>query len=243
MHKDRPTHANAVLKAFPVLLAACLVVAAQDPSWKSRPIGQWNPEDAKQVLNESPWAKKVPPQWVHDLSPDQRRDSGNWEADIPARGVGLEGLLAMFDSASLEEVIARSHAKPDPGTVLVRWESGNPVRVAEQILADSEAPLVDSDSYYAIAVYHIPTPKRWNIDKELKGIAFLKRDRKKDIKPSRAIILRKDSPFATVVYLFPRTVEITKKDGRVIFQAQIGRLVVTRVFSTDEMRIQGQLEL
>ena len=46
-----------------------------------------------------------------------------------------------------------------------------------------------------------------------------------------------------MVYLFPRSLEITKRDGNVVFQAQIGRLVVTRVFSTFEMQIQGQLEL
>jgi hypothetical protein len=234
---------RSALKTFSVLLCACLVVAAEDLSWKSKAIGQWDAEDARQVLTESPWAKSVTPQWVRDLSPDERRQSGNWEADIPTRGVGLDGLVGIFSSAGLEEVIALSHAKPDPGTVLVRWESGRPVRVAEQMLAEPEVPRVDNDSYYAIAVYNIATPKRWNIEKELKGIAALKRSRKQDIKPSRTIILRKQGPFATVVYLFPRTTEITKKDGNVVFQAQIGRLVVTRIFSTEEMRIQGRLEL
>ena len=57
------------------------------------------------------------------------------------------------------------------------------------------------------------------------------------------IIQRKDGGLATVVYLFPRSVEITKRDGSVVFQAQIGRLVVARIFSTSEMQIQDQLEL
>ena len=237
-----PKYGRTSLKTFPLLLAACLVVSAEDPSWKNRPIKQWDVEDAMQVLTESPWAKSVAPQWVRDLSPAERRDSGNWEADI-GHGVGLEGIIDMFDSEGLATAIARAHAKPDPGRVLVRWESGRPVRAAEQMLADPEAPAVDGDSYYAIAVHKIPTPKRWNIEKELKGIAALKRPRKKDLQPSRVIILRKEGGLATVVYLFPRSVEITKRDGKVVFQAQIGRLVVTRIFSTDEMQIQGQLEL
>jgi hypothetical protein len=62
-----------------VLFAVSLVVAAQDLPWQSKPPGQWDAEDARQVLTESPWAKKVPPQWVRDLSPDERRQSGNWE--------------------------------------------------------------------------------------------------------------------------------------------------------------------
>lgn len=233
----RPT-----LKTFPLLLAACVVVSAQDPSWKIKPMKDWDTEDARQVLTDSPWAKSVAPQWVRDLSPDERRASGDMEADI-GKGVGLEGIIGIFDSAREAEAIARAHAKPDPGTVVVRWESARPVRAAEQALPDPAAPSVESDAYYAIVVYDIPTPKLWNMERELKGIAALKRAQKKDLKPSRVVILRKEGELATVVYLFPRSLEITKRDGYVVFQAQIGRLVVTRVFSTFEMQIQGQLEL
>jgi hypothetical protein len=68
------------------------------------------------------------------------------------------------------------------------------------------------------------TPKRWNLANELKGIAYLKRDTKKDLKPSHVEILRNDDGTATIVYLFPRSVEITKKNGRLEFVAQIGRV-------------------
>ncbi len=77
----------------------------------------------------------------------------------------------------------------------------------------------------------------------LKGVAALKRYQKKDLKPSRVEILCKAGNRATIVYEFPRSVEITKRDGNVVFQAQVGRLVVTRIFSTVEMQIQDQLEL
>jgi hypothetical protein len=230
------------LTIFPLLLASCLALSAEDnPSWKSKPVKQWDSDDAKQVLSDSPWAKSVTPQWVRDLSPDERRSSGNMQADI-GKGVGLEGLIGIFDPARAAEAVARAHAKPDPGTFLVRWESAA-VRAAEQKLADPQAPTLDLNEYYAIVVYDFPTPKRFNIDKELKGIAFLRRDKKKDFKPSRVVIQRKDDELATVVYLFPRSVEITKRDGWVIFYAQIGRLVVTRVFFTSEMQIRGELEL
>jgi hypothetical protein len=230
------------LKAVPLFLAACLVASAEDPSWKSKPMRQWDQEDAKQVLTDSPWTKSVTPEWVRDLSPDERRNSGDLQAD-QGKGVGLDGLIGIFDPARAEEAVARAHAKPDPGTVVVRWESARPVRVAEQRLPDPETPALESDDFYAIVVYNIPTPKRWHIEGELKGIAFLKRDKKKDLKPSRVVINRKAGDLATVVYLFPRSVEITKKDGNLIFQAQIGRLVVTRIFSTYEMQIGDQLEL
>ena len=230
-----------VLQAVPLFLAVCWLLPAEDPAWKSKPVRQWDQEDAKQVLADSPWAKSVTPQWVRDLSPDERRNSGDLEAD-QAKGVGLDGLIGIFDPARAEEASARAHAKPDPGVFLIRWESA-PVRTAEQRLPDQDAPALESDDFYAIAIYNVPTPKRWHMEGELKGIAFLKRAGRKDLKPSRVVIHRQSGDLATIVYLFPRSVEITKKDGAVTFQAQIGRLVFTRIFDTYEMQINNQLEL
>jgi hypothetical protein len=232
------------LRTCLVFLAVCPVVPAQETSWNTRLVKQWDIDDAIQVLTDSPWAKNVAPQWVRDLSPDERRAGGDWEADIPLSSLlREESSTGILDYSGLDEAVARTHAKPDPGIVLVRWESARPVRMAEQMRADSNIPSIDANSYYAIAVYNIAVPKRWNIERELNGIAALKRTKKKDLKPVRTIIHRNKGELATVVYLFPRSVEITKKDGRVIFQAQIGRLVVSRIFSTYEMQIQGQLEL
>jgi len=229
-------------KAVALFLAACLLIFADDPSWKNKPMRQWDPEDARQVLTDSPWAKSVTPQWVRDLSPDERRDSGDLGAD-QGKGLGLDGLIGIIDPARAAEAVARAHAKPDPGTMLVRWESARPVRTAEQRLPDADASAPESDDFYAIAIYNVPTPKRWHMESELKGIAFLKRYGKKDLRPSRVVIHRKAGDLATVVYLFPRSAEITKRDGTVTFQAQIGRLVFTRIFDIHEMQINDQLEL
>ncbi len=227
------------LKFCSLPLAACLLLAA-DSSWKDRPISQWTADDAKQVLTDSPWVKQVTPQNVRDLSPDERREGGNMEASV-GKGVGIAG-LGILGRRRQEEAIARAHYKPTPEAVTVRWESALPVRTAEQKTGETAVPAIDRD-HYAIVVYDILTPKRWNLASELKGIAFLKRDTKKDLKPSHVDILRNDDGTATIVYLFPRSVEITKKDGRLLFIAQIGRLFVSQFFYTEQMQLQGQLEL
>jgi hypothetical protein len=224
---------------LPLLVAASLVLA-DDPGWKNKPQAQWNQKDAEEVLSYSPWAGRVTPEWVRDLSPDERRQGGDLTAD-QGKGVGLDGLIGIFDSARADAAIARAHEKPDPGTFMVRWESADPVRTAEQIDPDPEVPAIDTSQFYAIAVYNFPMPKAWN-EGTLKGVAAIHRYQKKDLKPARVILQRKGEN-ANIVYLFPRSVEITKKDVSIIFQAQIGRLVVTRIFSTDEMQIQGKLEL
>src|SRR5579871_6878736 len=139
------------VKVVSLATAAWFVAAAQSPSWQTKPVERWDRDDANIVLNHSPWAERVTPQWVRDLSPDERRQGGDMEADM-GKGVGLDGLIGIFDPAREEEAIARAHAKPDPGTVLVRWESPA-VRAAEQKVSDPDAPALDLDAYYAIVVY------------------------------------------------------------------------------------------
>jgi len=225
-------------------LAAVVLFAANppwaNPPWRDRPIAQWDQEDGKQVLTDSPWVKFVMPSYVRDLSPDERVAGGNWEEGA-GKGVGLAG-LGILGSEKQKAAIARAHAKPPAGTVAVRWESADPVRAAEQKTGETGAPILDS-SHYAIAVYDIAAPSRWNLANELKDIAFLRRTKKKDLKPSRVEILRQTDGLATIVYFFPRTVEITRKDGWITFGAQIGRLFVTQAFSVEQMQLQGKLEL
>jgi hypothetical protein len=217
-----------------------VLLFAANPIWRDRPISQWDQQDGKQVLTDSPWVKFVMPQYVRDLSPDERVQGGNFE-EGRGGGVGLAG-LGIFGKERQQEAIARAHAKPPAGTVAIRWESALPIRTAEEKTGETGAPLLDSD-HYAIAVYDIAAPSRWNLENELKGIAFLKRVKKKDMKPSRVEILRQIDGLSTVVYFFPRSQEITKKDGWITFEAQIGRLFVTQAFSVDEMQLHGKLEL
>lgn len=225
-------------------LPFCLVLAmgrdlcAADPAWKSKPIAQWNEEDAKAVLADSPWVKHVTPQRLRDLGPDERRNGGNMQAGI-GKGVGIAGLGLLGprrEAAALE----RAHEKPPVDPVVVRWESA-PVRAAERKVGEA-APPVD-DSSYAIVVYDVPLPRRMNLASELKGVAYLRRYQKKDVKPSRVKILRGDDGLATVVYLFRRSVEITKRDPGVLFVAQIDRLFLSKLFNVQEMRLRGEIEL
>jgi hypothetical protein len=209
-----------------------------DPAWKSKPTSQWNDQDAKNVLAESPWVKHVTPQHLRDLSPSERRDGGNMEAGI-GKGVGLAG-TGLLGPRREAEAIDRAHAKPTPAAVVVRWESA-PIRAAEGRVGETISAV--DDAYYAITVYGVPVPRRWNLARELKTVAYLKRYRKKDLKPSRVEILRGEDGLATVVYLFRRSVEITRKDRSVEFVAQIDRLFLEQFFNVQEMLLLGELEL
>ncbi len=218
-----------------------LIAAAAAPSWKDKPLSQWDAEDAKQLLADSPWVKHLTPHWLPDLSSFQREDGGNLNEGV-GKGVGFAG-TGLLGSRREAEAIKRAHIKPEPAPVMVRWESALPVRIAEHMTGDTAAPALKADDY-AIAVYDIPAPKQGNLAGLLKGAAVLRRYQKKDLKPSRVEILRhEDDDTATIVYLFPRSVEITKRDGGIEFAAQIGRLWVSQYFYTGEMQFRGEPQL
>ena len=231
------------LKLWTLLLVASVAASwaalADEAQWRSKPIEQWSREDAKEVLADSPWVKRVQLKIVRDLSPDERRASGDMQADM-GKGVGLEG-LGLFGPVLTQAAIERAHAKPDPGKVLVRWEARS-VRASAAKINGTAVAAGDSE-YYRIVVYDVSTLERWNLERELRGIAALKRPQKKDLKPSRVVITRKQEGISDIAYLFPRNVEITKKDSYVGFWAQIGRLVLWQVFLPSEMQVQDQLEL
>jgi hypothetical protein len=99
---------------------------------------------------------------------------------------------------------------------------------------------------YRIAVYGAPDgdfkgdPKR--LGEPLKNLAALRRKGKKDVKPVSVEVFRAEDR-VVVVYLFPLSAEITKKDLQIQFAAQIGRIVVSQDFELSEMEFLGKLEL
>jgi len=222
-----------------LLVAAAFLSADTSPSWKAKPIGQWDNEDAKQVLTDSPWVGHATLQTIRDRSPAERRDSGDWDTGV-GPGVGFAA-LSLFDSPSLEEAIARAHFKPSPGMVPIRWESALPVSTAEAKLGQSTVAPLGKD-WYAITLYDVPLPRSWGAVK-LKRLAYLRRANKPDFKPSRVEIVRHEDGRATITYLFSRSEEITRKDRSIIFVTQIDRLFVTQFFYPGTMQIEGQLEL
>jgi len=66
-----------------IAIASVALLSGDDPSWQEKTIPQWDDQDAKQVLADSPWVKSVKLERVRDLSKFERRDGGNMSAGIP----------------------------------------------------------------------------------------------------------------------------------------------------------------
>jgi hypothetical protein len=235
--------------------SVCLAVAAThlvaaDPAWKSKPAAQWTEEDAKEVLAASPWAKEIRATITRRLTEDQLREGGQMGQP---RGVGNEGVDTessglkvspnVFTGAGGNDRSSRS--LPQSIALRLRWESALPVRLAEMRSHEIEPPTLEGDGYL-IAVYGVPggdfkgDPQQ--LGEPLKNLAALKREGKKDVRPVRVEVFQRDKDLV-VVYLFPLSVEITKQDRRIRFEAHIGRIVFAQNFELSEMEFMGKLEL
>jgi hypothetical protein len=233
-----------------IVIVAAARLLALDPIWKSKPPAGWTEDDAKLVLAKSPWSREVRAVVTRRLTEDQLREAGQMGQP---RGVGNEGVDPkgsgphvspnVFTGAGGEDRSLRSQAQTL--TLRLRWESALPVQLAELKAHETEAPAPDSDGY-RIAVYGIPNfdskedPKR--LGEPLKKAAALKREGRNDVRPIDVEVFQGENG-AVVVYLFPLSAEITKKDRQLQFEAHIGRIVVDQTFDLSEMEFLGKLEL
>lgn len=230
---------NRLTKSCLLPLSVVLLMGTE-PSWTSKPIAQWTLGDAKQVLSNSPWVKRATVQLLPKRNEASRRDGGLMGG---GQGTGFEGFSltsALTGIGHSSQSKTRSKKTPP---VMVRWESAAPVRTAESKAEETDIPDWEGD-FYVVAVYNVPSPAGEATNKtELKRTASLQRDGKKELKPDRVELEPSGNNFVTVVYYFPRSEEISKEDKRIELVAQIGRLLVSQSFHTEEMRFQGKLEL
>jgi hypothetical protein len=254
MTLSKTNQAVLLLAAFAAFVPVVQKTQAQTPAsasapkerWRDTPIPNWTEGDAERILQRSPWAKMTVAGIARRQTEDERRQGGNMGQPT---GVGYDGI----DDRRVRPVLPQSVFMPAPVTpskaqiirLLVRWESALPVRAAE-IKAHEAQPPTLSDDGYLIAVYGVPFTDAkgdpFSLAQFFKESAFLKREGKKDVKPLsvEAFELEKS---VVVVYRFPLSAEIGRRDGAVEFSALIGRLQVSQTFYVEEMQFQGKLEL
>lgn len=225
-------------------------VTAADPAWLTKQPAEWTEEDARQVLSKSPWVKEIKAGIAGRIGEDQLREGGVMGQP---HGIGYDGVDPkgsgpkispnIFSGAGGDDRSVRS--RPQAITLRLFWESALPVRLAELKTPRIEPPTLDGDGYQ-IAVYGLPgiyfkgDPKQ--LGDPLKTGAALKREGKKDAKPVRVEAFQRQDGFV-VVYMFPMSAEISKKDGWVQFEAHIGRIYVAHTFILRDMEFLGKLEL
>ena len=127
----------------------------------------------------------------------------------------------------------------------VVWESAFPVRAAELKAGVIEPPTLvrrwlQHRRYGVPGSYFKDDPKK--LGAPLQKEASLRREGKEDVRPSSVEVFQREDGLV-VVYLFPLSAELTKKDGLIEFTARIGRIGLTQYFDAAEMLFQGKLQL
>ncbi len=232
---------------------SAVVLLAADPQWKTKPTAQWTEQDAIEVLTASPWARTITAGVARRQSEDELRDGGKMGQptgigydDVDPKGSGPKMPTSLKDVVVPAPDGGRSVRSQVQGLpVRLRWESALPVQLAELKSRQSDPPTIETNGY-RIAVYGLPggyfkgDPKK--LGDPLKEDAVLRREGKKDVKPSSVEVFPQDDGWA-VVYVFPPSAEISPKDKQVEFNAHIGRIVVVAPFELGEMMFQGKLEI
>src|SRR5437870_5294848 len=195
--------------ALPVCAA---VLSAGDQPWKEKKVPEWTEDDAKLVMAESPWAKSVTPELSRTTDSGSRPGGTSRGGGMGRGGIGIGGVGIGLPGGGMGRPgggypgggypggggspRGRPQSQPQtPPTLTLRWESALPMREAELKARDTSAPTID-EGHYAIAVYGVPRRMASDDSKsfasELKKQAVLKRDGKKDIKPSSVEVLERE---------------------------------------------------
>jgi hypothetical protein len=221
----------------PLLIVFAALLKASGAPWASKPPRKWDVADARQILTDSPWVRKATPLELPLRNEVEVRNSG-------AMGSGQSVDLEALSPSALTGIGSRRRARPKGPEVEIRWESALPVRAAELKAGEQDLPEWEG-SVYAIAVYDVPglNVNQKSPIKALAKVAYLKREGKKDLMPVGVNLLAQEGGLTTIVYLFPRSEEITAEDTRVEFAAVFGRLSLAQYFYPAQMRFQGRLEI
>jgi hypothetical protein len=235
-----------------VSLASMLPMAASlgqtaDAGWKTKPIAEWTPEDAREVLTYSPWSHAIRATLLPEQNEAERRAAGQMGRGA---GLGFDGLEGA-DQKKLVNLPKTLYSDLNTGGAVpppilgIRWESATPVRAAELKTGIGGPPTLSEDGYL-IAVYGVPgvdaqgSPEK--LGAPLKRLALLRRQGKPDLKPIRVEVFQLGDG-AVIAYLFPKSAGIATQDGSVEFVAEIGRLYAAYSFRLEAMQYQGKLEI
>jgi hypothetical protein len=241
--------------------------APANQKWMEKDYNSWTPDQAQQMLLDSPWARRagaiiqtqaedpatkdIPlprPANVPDPGPTYKSDSsygvddGQWDGGVAGRS---------------------RRGEPQKIPVMVRWDSARPIREAllkthAPELLDTQNTIAQLDKDYVITVQGL-APARRPPDPESEDrqgdaapydlralrVAFLNASRllRSGKKPLAPEDVHLDEKTGTLQIFFPKSDPITLSDKVVVFRTTFGNLKVVQGFRLKDMTRKGELEL
>lgn len=227
-------------------LAACAFAPALSgagPFWNRKPPSEWTTDEITQLLNRSPWSRETNFDFEAVEGGHLETPPGGNPAEEGPGGQGRGGSNPNKMSTDPQAGVMRR------ATVVVRWESAQPVRDALQL-----PPLRGFEGRYVISVSNIPAgvmnrhrrgepePSPEDVIAELQGAATLEvagRD------PAGAGIVKRLAGSQTT-YLFGFSKDLLPLSGNekeVLFVLHTARVSVKEKFELKNMIYHGKLAL
>jgi len=204
--------------------------------WVDKKPTEWNPSDIQTILNRSPWTREAGLEFTPDAI-----DAGGGKTG--RRATAVEGLR---DKRTLTGF-----------KVLVRWESGLPIRQARR----PTSPASNDTAHYVLSISRVPMaflaalspggqarPDATNGPNEedvarIAQFSSIQRDGQDPIPADHADWSASDFESRIMISFSKGRQPIELPDREVIFVSRIGDLIVRAPFILKEMVYRGELEL
>lgn len=204
--------------------------------WRDKKPTEWSPADIDTILDRSGWTREAVPEFTPAAI-----ESGDGKGGRKASAA--EGLR---DKRTLPEF-----------KILVRWESGLPIRLARR----TSAPVNDT-THYALSMSRVPmafmaalstggsgrqgakdTPDLTDIATRVAQFSSIERDGKDPIHADQAYWMESDFESRIMINFSKGRQPIELTEREVTFVSRIGDLIVRAPFFLKEMMYRGKLEL
>jgi len=205
-----------------IVLLAGAVLAAAD-FWEETEFTAWSDKDVEQMMNDSPWAKRLTVRFPR--TPRESR-GGRFGGFRPGTSTPQTRLVIQWQSAQpIRQAMVRR-----------RIGQGGTVDPAVQDLLSQSSP------GYVVAVTGVPGQFGGLTPEALMAEARLERKGKSPIVPVQAQPQRAGRGVA-VVYFFPKDDAIVLEDKEVEFITKVGGVTIKKEFTLEDMVFNDQLEL
>ena len=206
-----------------IVLLAGAVLAAAD-FWEETEFTAWSDKDVEQMMNDSPWAKRLT---VRFPRPTRASGGGRFGGGFrPGTSTPQTRLVIQWPSAQpIRQAMVRG-----------RIEQGGTVDPEAQAFLDQSAP------GYVVAVTGLPGQFGRLTPEALMAETRLERKGKSPIVPAQAQPQRAERG-VTIVYLFPKDDAIVLEDQEVEFITKVGDVTIKKKFTLEDMVFNDQLEL
>jgi hypothetical protein len=247
------------------LLAAGIALKAED-FWQKKKFSEWTDKDVRQMITNSPWARRVDIPLGSAMGGGGRGrggrgggggggrgmgGGGGFGADEPGGGGGIGGEGGL-GGGGIPGAGGEGPGATPTLPLVVRWQSALPVRQAiakmrfgaeAETSQDSQKFLQGQQQYYVVAIIGLPGRMMQNMKPEKLKAATILRLSKTETIAAEDIRVSTGQPMADVFLIFPRSRAIRLEDKEVELQSHFGAFEVRRKFRLKDMVFAGNLEL